>query len=162
MDISPRTALGSQTHLPPQPPKDSPAAGESAKIGDSGQNAVDLHCVRAPLITWRLVEVLIGASRQGLPCRARTAKRSASARAAWRGRSTFGPHAIGTQRFATVSSGLQRHVVRAGHRCNPGETSLGQNPDKDEVQVRLAAANPSGLRSCQQPWRLAHTPGAVR
>ena len=46
--------------------------------------------------------------------------------------STFGPHAIGVQRFPTVSNGLQRHVVRAGHRCNPGETSLGQNPDKDE------------------------------
>jgi hypothetical protein len=46
--------------------------------------------------------------------------------------STFGPHPIGCERFATVSNGLQRHVVRAGHRCNPGETSLGQNPDKDE------------------------------
>ena len=47
--------------------------------------------------------------------------------------STFGPHAIGTERFATVSNGLQRHVVLPGHRCDPGETSPGQNPDKDEV-----------------------------
>src|SRR5215218_10904596 len=143
MDISPRTALGSQTHLPPQPPKDSPAAGESAKIGDSGQNAVDLHCVRAPLITWRLVEVLIGASRQGLPCRARTAKRSASARAAWRGRSTFGPHAIGTQRFATVSSGRSFAQV-AGAILR--KQARGQNPDKDEVQVLPALGSTCGRR----------------
>src|SRR5215204_2954114 len=47
--------------------------------------------------------------------------------------STFGPHPIGCERFATVSNGFQRHVVRAGHRCHPGETSLGQNPDKDEA-----------------------------
>src|SRR5215216_7619422 len=56
--------------------------------------------------------------------------------------STFGPHPIGCERFLTVSNGFQRHVVRAGHRCNPGETSLGQNPDKDEVQVKAGGRRP--------------------
>src|SRR5215207_8351177 len=50
------------THLPPQPPEDSPAADESAEIGDGGQNAVDPHSVRLPVTHGRLVEVLIGAS----------------------------------------------------------------------------------------------------
>jgi hypothetical protein len=45
-----------------------------------------------------------------------------------------------SHRMRAVPNGLQRHVVRAGHRCNPGETSLGQNPDKDE------AAGPSPAR----------------
>ena len=60
--------------------------------------------------------------------------------------STFGPHPIGVERFLTVSNGLQRHIVRAGHRCNPGETSLGQNPDKDEVQVLPALGSTCGRR----------------
>jgi hypothetical protein len=47
-------------------------------------------------------------------------------RAAW---STFGPHPIGSKRFATVSSGLQRQVAGAILR----KQARGQNPDKDEV-----------------------------
>ena len=42
--------------------------------------------------------------------------------------STYGPHAIGAERFLAVSSGLQRYFVRAGHRCDPGETSPGAEP----------------------------------
>jgi len=47
--------------------------------------------------------------------------------------STFGPHAIGAERFATVSSGLQREIIRAGCRRDPGETGSRAEPDKDEV-----------------------------
>jgi hypothetical protein len=36
-------------------------------------------------------------------------------------------------RRRAVPSGLQRYVVRAGRRCDPGETGRVQNPDKDEV-----------------------------
>jgi hypothetical protein len=39
--------------------------------------------------------------------------------------STFGPHAIGAERFRAVSSGLQRYIVRPGRRSHPGETSPG-------------------------------------
>jgi len=42
-------------------------------------------------------------------------------------RSTFGPHAIGTERFPAVTSGT------SFRRCDPGEHALVQNPDKDEA-----------------------------
>jgi hypothetical protein len=47
--------------------------------------------------------------------------------AAW---STFGPHAIGTERFATVPSGASFAQV-AGALL--GKQARLQNPDKDEV-----------------------------
>jgi hypothetical protein len=49
--------------------------------------------------------------------------------------STFGPHAIGAERFLAVSSGLRRYIVRPGRGCHPGETSPGQNPDKTPMAV---------------------------
>ncbi len=51
-------------------------------------------------------------------------------RAAW---STFGPHAIGTERFATVSSGTSVPQV-----ADPilGKRRLVENPDKDAVRVK--------------------------
>ena len=49
--------------------------------------------------------------------------------------STFGPHAIGAERFATVSSGLQRYVVPQAAGTILGKQARGQNPDKDEVVV---------------------------
>jgi hypothetical protein len=42
--------------------------------------------------------------------------------------STFGPHAIGAERFATVSSGLRRQVIRAGCRRDPAETGSRAEP----------------------------------
>jgi len=42
--------------------------------------------------------------------------------------STFGPHAIGAERFLAVCSGLRRYIVRPGRRCHPGETSPGAEP----------------------------------
>jgi hypothetical protein len=44
--------------------------------------------------------------------------------------STFGPHAIGVERFATVSSGTSFVQATAAIL---GKQALGQNPDKDEV-----------------------------
>ena len=44
--------------------------------------------------------------------------------------STFGPHAIGTERFATVSSGASFAQLAGGIL---GKRACGQNPDKDEV-----------------------------
>jgi hypothetical protein len=49
--------------------------------------------------------------------------------------STFGPHAIGAERFATVSSGRPFAQV-AGPILR--KQAQGQNPDKDEVAVRSA------------------------
>ncbi len=44
-------------------------------------------------------------------------------------------------RSRAVRTGLQRHVVLPGHRCNPGETSLGQT---------LTRKRSLHLRSCQR------------
>ena len=49
--------------------------------------------------------------------------------------STFGPHAIGAERFLAVSSGLQRYIVRPGRRCDPAEQARGLNPDKTRMAV---------------------------
>jgi hypothetical protein len=54
--------------------------------------------------------------------------------------STFGPHAIGTERFATVSSGpsfaqLAGPILEKQDRV--------QNPDKDEVGVVIGLAVPA-------------------
>ena len=64
------------------------------------------------------------AVRRGLPCQARSATRSTTARerGCW---STFGPPAIGTERFTTVSSG--RSFAQVVGR-NPGETGPGAEP----------------------------------
>jgi len=71
---------------------------------------------------------LVGGSGGGLPCQARSARRSVAAPASGRAWSTFGPHAIGAQRFVAVSSGLQRCIVRPGRRCHPGETGPWAEP----------------------------------
>jgi hypothetical protein len=61
---------------------------------------------------------------------ARAATRSTSPVRRARDRSTFGPHAIGAERFPTVSSGRSFAQV-AGAILR--KRALGQNPDKDEV-----------------------------
>jgi hypothetical protein len=61
--------------------------------------------------------------------------------------STFGPHAIGTERFAAVSSGTSFAQVAGSIQ---GKQALVQNPDKDEFiqeapwSVSLAKALPQG------------------
>src|SRR5918994_3065889 len=59
-------------------------------------------------------------------------------RAAW---STFGPHPIGTQRFATVSSGASFAQV-AGAIL--GKQARVENSDKDEVQALPALGSTCG------------------
>ena len=61
-------------------------------------------------------------------------------RAAW---STFGPHPIGTQRFATVSSGASFAQV-AGAIL--GKQARVENSDKDEVQALPALGSTCGRR----------------
>ena len=78
--------------------------------------------------------LLVGQPSGGLSCQPRSAGRRAVAPASGRVWSTFGPHAIGAERFAAVSNGLQREVIRAGCRRDPAEQARGQNPDKDEVR----------------------------
>jgi len=46
------------------------------------------------------------------------------------GRSAFGPHAIGTERFTTVTSGASW----CRSQVDPGKQAWVANPDKDEVQ----------------------------
>src|SRR4029453_3478237 len=48
---------------------------------------------------------LVGGSRRGAPCQARSATRSAAAPTGGACLVQVGPHAIGPERFATVSSG---------------------------------------------------------
>jgi hypothetical protein len=76
---------------------------------------------------------LSGAAGGGLPCLGKVRHaRSAAAPASESCLSTFGPHAIGTERSPTVP---QRYVVPAGHPCDPGEMSPAQNPDKTPMAV---------------------------
>ena len=58
--------------------------------------------------------------------------------------STFGPHPIGAERFATVSSGRSFAQV-AGAIL--GIQAQGQNPDKDEVAARIGLVVPGRGRS---------------
>jgi hypothetical protein len=103
---------------------------------------------------------LVGGSRRGSPCQARSATRSAAAPASGRAWSTFGPHAIGAERFVAVSSGLQPYIVRPGRRSHPGKRALGLNPDKDGValdpHVRLvpgaAKSGAPGLSRGRRRW----------
>ena len=57
--------------------------------------------------------------------------------------STFGPHAIGAERFPAVSSGLKGASVAQVAGLFLGEQAAGQNPDKDEV------SSPACDRSCR-------------
>src|SRR5215218_816724 len=66
----------------------------------------------------------------GLPCQPRPATRSAAPPQAGRVWSTFGPHAIGAERFATVSSGTSFAQVVGGILRKRVPV---QNPDKDEA-----------------------------
>jgi hypothetical protein len=76
-------------------------------------------------------------ARAGLACRGQPAgvylacARSANAgRRCPRERGVPGPRLVHTP---SEPSGLQRSVVRPGRRCDPGEWTRVQNPDKDEV-----------------------------
>jgi hypothetical protein len=73
---------------------------------------------------------LVGGSRRGSPCQARSATRSAAAPASGRARSTFGPHAIGAERFPTVTGGSSFTQVAGAILQKQARV---QNPDKDEV-----------------------------
>ena len=57
--------------------------------------------------------------------------------------STFGPHAIGAERFATVSSGASFAQVAGGIL---GKQACAENPDKDEVHVLPALGSTCGRR----------------
>jgi hypothetical protein len=63
-----------------------------------------------------------------LPAKVRDAERRCPRERA--GLSTFGPHAIGTERSATVSSGTSFAQVTSSIL---GKRARVQNPDKDEV-----------------------------
>jgi hypothetical protein len=98
---------------------------------------------------------LVGGSRRGspLPAKVRDAVRRCPPRAgrAW---STFGLHVIGTERFATVSSGTSFAQV-AGAIL--GKRARVQNPDKDEVADRgIGCADPAGQRLQAGGTRHAH------
>jgi hypothetical protein len=69
--------------------------------------------------------------------------RSAVAPRAMRAWSTFGPHAIGPERFIAVSSGTSLAQV-AGAIL--GKQAQVENPDKDEVQVLPALGSTCGRR----------------
>jgi hypothetical protein len=60
----------------------------------------------------------------------KSAGRTVAAPASGRAWSTFGPHAIGAERFVAVSSGTSFAQV-AGAIL--GKRARGQNPDKDEA-----------------------------
>jgi hypothetical protein len=62
--------------------------------------------------------------------------------------STFGPHAIGTEWFTTVSSGASFAEV-AGAILR--EQAPVENPDKDEVQVLPALGSTCGRRGPPYP-----------
>ena len=62
-------------------------------------------------------------------------------RAAW---STFGPQAIGAERFATVSSGLHSFEQVAGAIL--GKQARVQNPDRDALLPGRSCAFTCGLR----------------
>jgi len=73
---------------------------------------------------------LVGGSRRGsaLPAKVRQAERRCPASGrAW---STFGPHAIGAERFVAVSSGASFAQVAS---VILGKRAQGLNPDKDEA-----------------------------
>jgi hypothetical protein len=58
-------------HLPPQPPENSPAADESAEIGEGGQNSVVPHSVRASLTTRQTNGKCCRSQQTGSACRQR-------------------------------------------------------------------------------------------
>ena len=71
------------------------------------RSSTALHSVRASLPTRQTSGQCLPEPADGVcpvPGKGREAERLCP-RAGWRGRSTFGPHPTGTQRFATVSSG---------------------------------------------------------
>ena len=92
-----------------------------------------------------------GAAGGSLPCQPRSATRSAAAPRAGRAWSTFGPHAIGTERFATVSSGTssRRSRVRSCGNRTGSRTLIRM---RSQVQV-LAGPSAKAL-----PERLPATP----
>jgi len=73
-------------------------------------------------------------SRRGLPCQPRSARRSAAAPASGRAWSTFGPHAIGAERFLAVASGTS--FAQVADAILRKQTRV-QNPDKDEFACVL-------------------------
>jgi hypothetical protein len=96
------------------------------------RSSTALHSVRASLPTRQTSGKCLPEPADGVcpvPGKGREAERLCP-RAGWRGRSTFGPHPTGTQRFATVFSGRSFAQV-AGAILR--KQVPGQNPDKDEV-----------------------------
>jgi hypothetical protein len=76
-----------------------------------------------------------GAPRSGRSCHPVRAPTAPSlSRDCWvsRTQSTFGPHAIGTERFATVFSGLLLAQVAGAILRKQARV---QNPDKDELRA---------------------------
>jgi hypothetical protein len=70
---------------------------------------------------------LVGGSRRGLPCLGKVrdaARRRPRAGRAW---STFGPHAIGTERFATVTNGSEEPQVAGPPAQAAGMTHAGDS-----------------------------------
>jgi hypothetical protein len=95
------------------------------------RSSTALHSVRASLPTRQTSGKCLPEPADGVcpvPGKGREAERLCP-RAGWHGRSTFGPHPTGTQRFATVSSGRSFAQV-AGAILR--KQVPGQNPDKDE------------------------------
>jgi hypothetical protein len=86
-----------------------------------------------------------GAAGGGLPCQAGPRGGAPLPRRVERAWSTFGPHAIGTERFATVSSGPS-FAQLAGPIL--GEQARVQNPDKDEVPGSSTASHELSQPRC--------------
>src|SRR5215218_4779753 len=76
--------------------------------------------------------LLVGGSGGGLPCLARSAARSAAAPTGGACWSTFGPHAIGTERSLAVTTGTSFAQVADAIL---GKQARVQNLDKDAVPV---------------------------
>jgi hypothetical protein len=105
------------------------------------RSSTELHSVRASLPTRQTSGKCLPEPADGVcpvPGKGREAERLCP-RAGWRGRSTFGPHPTGTQRFATVSSGRSFAQV-AGAILR--KQVPGQNPDKDAVAPLLGTIAP--------------------
>jgi hypothetical protein len=100
---------------------------------------------------------LSGGSRRGSPCQPRSATRSAAAPASGRAWSTFGPHAIGAERFLAASSGTSFAQV-AGPIL--GKRARGLNPDKDEVAAMIGLGMPG--RPIRSWSRRTEAPAGVR
>ena len=123
---------------------------ESAKIGDGGQNAVDLHSVKASLTTWQTSGKFLPEPADRVcpvPSKGREAERLCPAPGG-----ALGPRLVhmpsepsGSQRSLAVSSGRSFTQVTAAILPKPAR---GQNPDEDEV----GGSSPPRPTTCDN-WR---------